>query len=304
MGIERNVASAIVKEHAWKPIRGDVLLLGRQTMFFPPKDAIALLKESALPIPDIQFQKDDETRQASSHYIRDDDFFRLLGVDRVKALDVSPYEGAEIIHDLTKPIPDSLERSADFILDGSTLDNVFDPATALRNISRLLKPGGRLLAVNLASNHYSPYTIQSGSWFLDYFAVNHFSDCKVYATVYSSLGVNFFTPDLSKLQKSLPQVTNVESPHVMGWLVLAEKGLNSTWDKTPVQHQYRSDWDDFNSGLKTIRENPRPDHVRSTTECFRNVPGYFFVDQDGKRHPAKTGFITRAMAKLRHELRV
>jgi hypothetical protein len=48
---------------------------------------------------------------------------------------VSPYEGAEIIHDLNRPVPDKLKESADFIVDGSTLDNVFDPAMVLRNFA-------------------------------------------------------------------------------------------------------------------------------------------------------------------------
>jgi 2-polyprenyl-3-methyl-5-hydroxy-6-metoxy-1,4-benzoquinol methylase len=66
----------------------------------------------------------------------------------VKAVDVSPYEGAEVIHDLNQPLPDRLRGTADFIVDGSVLDNVFDPATGLRNLTEMLRPGGRLLMSN------------------------------------------------------------------------------------------------------------------------------------------------------------
>src|SRR5262245_37054452 len=139
MGIELRVAEAIVGEHAWRPIAGDVFLLGRQTMHFTPAEAMDAIAATGLPIPEIEFRPDTHTRAASSGFIRDDDFFRLLGVPRVKAIDVSDYEGAEIICDLTAPIQPALEGIADFILDGSTLDNVFDPATALKNIARMLK---------------------------------------------------------------------------------------------------------------------------------------------------------------------
>src|SRR5215510_5255314 len=104
MGIDRDVAAAVVREHAWKPISGDVLLLGRQTMFFTPQCAIGMLRDAAVPVPEVGFGTDSETRLADSAYIRDDDFFRLLGIRNVKALDVSAYEGADIVHDLTKPI--------------------------------------------------------------------------------------------------------------------------------------------------------------------------------------------------------
>src|SRR5690606_6136172 len=135
-------------------------------------------------------------------YIRDDEFFQLLGLPKIKALDVSDYEGADIVHDLTIPIPKQLESSADFILGGSTLDNVFDPAAVLRNIARLLKPGGRLVSVNVASNHYEQYTIITLLWLQDYLVVNEVSDFKIYILAHGPKGVNFFTPKVSLLDRS------------------------------------------------------------------------------------------------------
>jgi hypothetical protein len=66
----------------------------------------------------------------------------------VLALDHSNYEGAEIIHNLTTPVPPELRKRADFILDGSPLDNVFDPATVITNFAEMLRPGGRLITTN------------------------------------------------------------------------------------------------------------------------------------------------------------
>ena len=104
---------------------------------------------------------------ADENLITDRELFRLLGVPRIAALDHSDYEGAEIIHDLATPIPDGLKGSADFIADGSTLDNVFDPATVTTNFS-MLRPGGRLITTNVFSNHYEPYVILPPLWYLDY----------------------------------------------------------------------------------------------------------------------------------------
>ena len=39
----------------------------------------------------------------------------------------------------------------DFVVDGSTLDNTFNPAQTLRNFAELLRPGGRLLTINAFS---------------------------------------------------------------------------------------------------------------------------------------------------------
>jgi len=35
-----------------------------------------------------------------------------------------------------------MEANFDFIIDGGTLDNVFNPAQALMNMSRMLRPSG------------------------------------------------------------------------------------------------------------------------------------------------------------------
>ncbi len=288
MGIERNVALVVIREHSWRPISGNVLLIARQTMFFSPEDAIGMLRESGLPVPAVDFLPDTKTRLANKSYIRDDDFFRLLGIPNIKALDVSEYEGADIVHDLNTPIPVAVEGIADFLLDGSTLDNVFDPATALRNFARLLKPGGRLVSINVASNHYDPYLILTPHWLLDYFIVNGFSDCKVYIFVYDGPngGMNVFTPDLALMGKDYAHPHNLTSSHSMGVVVMAEKGPNSTWDRTPIQHQYRSDWDQFDAKLSVIRGSKRPEVARSTTDCFLTHPEYLFVDQDGVKRKA------------------
>src|SRR5262249_13343949 len=155
-------AQILIREHAWKPIRGDIFLLGRQTMLFNRREAIGIIEECGVPVAKdaVDTGLDRQTVAAQMHkdaeFIRDSDFFSLLGVPEVRCLDHSDYEGADLIHDLNVPIPKSLEGVADFILDGSTLDNVFDPATALKNITRMLKPGGRLLSFNMASNHNIP----------------------------------------------------------------------------------------------------------------------------------------------------
>src|ERR1700685_4084341 len=131
MAIAPYVAEAIIREHKYRAIRGDVLLLGRQTMQFTPQHAGDMIKAVGLvpaALPDDDNVIDRRTWRAEGQtFIRDDAFFRLLGVAEMRALDHSGYEGAEIIHDLNRPIPADLENTADFILDRSTLDNLFSP---------------------------------------------------------------------------------------------------------------------------------------------------------------------------------
>src|SRR5690349_9414278 len=152
MGLGGQAIDAIGREHAYRPIIGDVLFIGRQTVYFSPQDLARRLRDHCAEVDAGAIEVDRTTvnRNLAGELATDRSIFRALGLpaERIKALDVSPYEGAEVIHDLNQPIPANLRGCADFIVDGSTLDNVFDPAMALRNYAELLRPGGRLLTIN------------------------------------------------------------------------------------------------------------------------------------------------------------
>ena len=152
----------------------------------------------------------------------------------MRAVDHTAYEGAEIVHDLNKPIPVALEGSADFIIDGSTLDNVFNPAICIQNVARMLRHGGRYIAVNVGSPHLNPYTIVSPYWLLDFFAANDFADCRVYFALHGRRGeLNVYAVDPA--DESGPPF---HAPRQISIVAFAEKGAQSTWYRDPVQRFY------------------------------------------------------------------
>ncbi len=186
-------------------------------------------------LPDGDCILDRQTWRAEGQkFIRDDTFFRLLGVPELRALDHSGYEGAEIIHDLNRPIPAHLENTADFILDGSTLDNLFSPSTAIQSVARMLRPGGRFLSVNMQSFHSDSYSLTNPYWFLDFFTVNGFADCRVYATTHGDRGeLNVYAVDpTARRDRAFRPL------EVTGLMVFAEKGADSTWEAIPSQRYY------------------------------------------------------------------
>ena len=106
--------------------------------------------------------------------IRDDFFWTSLGAN-YKSIDVTDYEGADIIHDLSVPIPTALERQFDFIFEGSCLDNIFNPAQALINLSKMLRRGGKMILMNHFDSFNGPYVMFSPQWFTDFFIINEYS---------------------------------------------------------------------------------------------------------------------------------
>ena len=83
-----------------------------------------------------------------------DEFFRdYLNVEKLSVMDFSDYDGAEIIHDLNYPIDENLEGSFDVVVDGGTLEHIFNFPTAIGNCMKMLKVGGNLFIFSMANNH-------------------------------------------------------------------------------------------------------------------------------------------------------
>jgi hypothetical protein len=82
-----------------------------------------------------------------------DPYLRALGARELHALDVSDYEGADVIHDLNEPVPPELHDRFDVVFDGGSIEHVFDVKTVFRNYMSMVRPGGRLIVLTMANNH-------------------------------------------------------------------------------------------------------------------------------------------------------
>jgi SAM-dependent methyltransferase len=282
------IIEALIRERTYRPFAGDIVLIGRQTVYFTPLEILALLRQHSVDVrgvneSDIEIDRSTLNRANSdAQLITDRALLQLLGASgRIAAMDHSDYEGAELIHDLTKPVPDGLRDRADLIIDGSTLDNVFNPAMALENFAKMLRPGGRLLTANMYSNHSQPYAMMTPLWYLDYFVVNGFVDCKVYIQVGTS-PYNTFTIDTNSLLDPTRAVSPFVSPHEMAIIVLAEKGKHSTCNVSPAQQHYRSQeqWTQYRENLQQMQLSPRPHICRSQGDIvfFDVAGGHLFMD--------------------------
>lgn len=265
------LARMIVREHIYRPIRGKLLTLGRQTIGMTHEQYIKLLhQEGFFPDEDIlreiTISMDQKTRVGKgSSYISDNVFFKILGIKEFNVMDVSDYESADIIHDLNVAVPTSLIDQFDFIIDGGTFDHLVDIRTAFENVVKMLKPGGRVFQWNAASNFTGAAYISFGpDLFYDYYVLNQFADCKVYVAEVDSFG----QPELWDLYEfeGLAQYDHLKSKRIQMAVVLAEKGISSTYDKIPVQAQYRDAhlWSAYKKGQELFKLSTRKPLVVSS----------------------------------------
>lgn len=70
-----------------------------------------------------------------------------LGATRIDSIDANDYEQSTIIHDLNEPLPHELREQFSLVLDGGTLEHVFNYPAALGNALEAVALGGHFVAV-------------------------------------------------------------------------------------------------------------------------------------------------------------
>ena len=270
MSITLPVAELMLRESKVRPIQGRALSFGRSTVPIPQEVMDALFKQVGFERPDTAVEYDHVTQMSHQHpdkaFFTDHTFYRWLGLSQIDVIDVSDYEGADIVHDICQPLPAHLQGQYDFVLNSSVLDNVFDPAAAIRHMSSALKPGGRILHFEMASYDAFPYLVFSPGWFQDYYAVNDFERCQVYMAQFKSIDELIYGP--WSMWACLPlEGQQISAPTIKGMmgivLCIAERGADSTFHKSPIQGHYRGDAQraHIERSLKRFAETSLPFHI-------------------------------------------
>lgn len=79
--------------------------------------------------------------------------FEILGASNIDSIDYSNYEGANIIVDLNKPDPPAdLNQRFTCIIDGGTIEHIFNFPVAVKTCMDSLKVGGYFLGITPANN--------------------------------------------------------------------------------------------------------------------------------------------------------
>jgi hypothetical protein len=77
-----------------------------------------------------------------------------LGAESVHSFDVSPYEGATHIHDMNEQLPLKYNKNYSVVVDGGSLEHIFNVPVAIRNCMEMLKVGGHYISILPANNFF------------------------------------------------------------------------------------------------------------------------------------------------------
>src|SRR5207249_1169910 len=164
-----------------------------------------------------------------------------LGAGDVHSFDISAYEGATHLHDMNRQLPAEVKEQYTTVLDGGSLEHVFNFPIAIRNCMEMVRVGGHYLGITPANNfmghgfyqfspevYFNVFTQENG---FELIRVIAFED-RPRATWYS----------VSSPREVRGRVTLINSVPV--YLLIVAKRLMKTgiFEKTPQQSDYFSVW--------------------------------------------------------------
>lgn len=121
-----------------------VCQVGRQALVIHPEDRPTVGIEN----PDVPIENGDYQWPWADSFFRD-----TLGVQDFHTMDYSDYEGADLLHDLNSPLAPEHYGRFDAIVDGGTLEHIFNVPEALKSYMRLVKVGGRIFIFTPANGN-------------------------------------------------------------------------------------------------------------------------------------------------------
>lgn len=137
-----------------------ILTLGVQDCYFCIDDIISFFKRHNLnykKISNVDIQLTDGFKWVNKNenkfyekYIHQNTLFQLLGFakENIFSLDFSDYENPNFNHDMNLLVPETLCNKFDFILDGGTMEHIFNVKQFMENVHLMLKPNGIVYHAN------------------------------------------------------------------------------------------------------------------------------------------------------------
>ena len=177
-------------------------------------------------------------------------FVESLGCKSLQSLDISTYQGADIIADLNFEIPPHLRSSFDLVLDLGTLEHLFDVPKSLANIFYMLSEGGVYYSGVVCNNWIDHGFYQFSPTFFVDFARHNEKSIKLIDLILTApyQGMQWRLFDLDPLSKNVL----FSSSYKLGVIGVLKKLDNAAFRFDVVQSKY----------IKLFEESSSPERSR------------------------------------------
>lgn len=167
--------------------------------------------------------------------------FRILGATRIDSLDYSDYEQATIIHDLNQPAPSTLMRNFTCVVDGGTIEHVFNFPVAIKSCMNMLEVGGHYVGITPGNNQmgHGFYQFSPELYYRIFSKENGFEMKKMFVTTSGDEDEWYEVADPVAVHSRVMLVNS----RPLTLIIIAKKiSEQIVFEKSPMQSDYSTSW--------------------------------------------------------------
>lgn len=261
---------------------GETATIGRLSLCIPEKELARLKERRSMtrpaPLPSLY----------GSGYA--DEFLRImLDADTVTSFDYSDYQNADVTHDFNRPIAEKFHGAFDVLIDGGTMEHIFDVRQVLTNYMSMVRTGGSIF-INVPANNLLGHGFYQ---FSPEFFYRVFSDNNGFVTESVSLIESPFTTVEASRRHRCFRVTDpalagkrmrvITNRPLMLWVHARKTGQKPLFQAMPMQSDYATTWAQHQQQEKPREKLPAKGDNETTgapTPSF----SYLTFWQEIKRH--------------------
>jgi hypothetical protein len=273
MGIDINGARFLCYAKTLGADLARTATIGRQGFFSRRRD-VSLRRELKSMLESFGYEVDDDQIESIFNQTNGyaEHLLTYLGAKEVHSFDYSPYEGATHLYDMNRELPDRFKEQYSAVLDGGSLEHIFNFPVAIKNCMEMVQIGGHYLAITPANNFF-------GHGFYQF-------SPELYFTVFSRENGFEVTSLIAFEDRAKSIWYSVKSPLEVGGrvtlsnsvpvflLVVAKKVARTTiFETTPQQSDYVSIWHDKSAlSDRTYGSVPPPPAERGVfVRCVKRI---------------------------------
>ena len=185
MGLIPTICRTLILLHKKVGFEGPLLTLGNQDLWADYEqlksffDSLGCEYEEAAVIPHTSRLLTEHA--AAGNFVHARTFFEMMGIKEYSDLDKYEDDAPCILHDLNTPVPAELEGKFNLIIDGGTMEHIFDVRQVIENVVRMCKESGWVIHLTPSSNYvdHGFYSF-SPCFFYDCYQANGFGEFVCY----------------------------------------------------------------------------------------------------------------------------
>lgn len=218
---------------------GTVCQLGKQTVLVSQNKVLQTAAKYGYS------KKSDQDKASWTGNSSDEFLFKILGFEKVESFDADSFEGSTYQYDFNNEIPEIFHQKYDCIIDGGTLEHIFNTPQALKNIRKMLKIGGVIVHISPTNNYVDHgFYMFSPTFFYDYYCAYKFEILNSFLFAHNP------NPFLSKWEIMDYKPLSIEGLEFGGWgkkmlgtWIAAKKTVDITEELSPMQSRYKMVWE-------------------------------------------------------------